>query len=117
MSSVKSGFNIKRIMDTSGILLVNLAKGHLAGNADQFGALLMADIEMSFLSRKSNERTPFALYVDEFQNIATDSFGTVLTEERKFGLWWHERPARDIRSREASDTFSDNGSSVFEATG
>jgi len=86
MSAVKSGFNIKRIMDTGGILLVNLAKGHLAGNADLFGALLMADIEMSFLSRKPNERTPFALYVDEFQNIATDSFGTVLTEARKFGL-------------------------------
>lgn len=86
MSIPISAFSIKDIMDTGGILLVNLAKGRLAGNADLFGALLMADIEMSFLSRKPNERSPFALYVDEFQNIATDSFGTVLTEARKFGL-------------------------------
>lgn len=81
-----SSFNIKEIMDTGGILLVNLAKGKLAGNADLFGALLMADIEMSFLARQPDERSPFALYVDEFQNIATESFETVLAEARKFGL-------------------------------
>jgi type IV secretory pathway TraG/TraD family ATPase VirD4 len=86
MSLPTSAFNIKEIMDGHGILLVNLAKAKLAGNADLFGALLMADIEMSFLSRKANERTPFALYVDEFQNIATESFDTVLAEARKFGL-------------------------------
>ncbi len=86
MSQPKSGFNVKEIMDSGGVLLVNLAKGRLAGNADLFGALLMSDIEMSFLSRKAGERKPFALYVDEFQNIATESFATVLTEARKFGL-------------------------------
>jgi hypothetical protein len=73
-------------MDSGGILLVNLAKGRLAGNADLFGSLVMADIEMSFLTRKEDERRPFALYVDEFQNIATESFGTVLAEARKYGL-------------------------------
>jgi len=41
---------------------------------------------MSFLSRREGKRRAFALYVDEFQNIATESFGTVLTEARKFGL-------------------------------
>jgi hypothetical protein len=82
----QSGFNIKDIMDSGGILLVNLAKGKLAGNADLFGALLMSDVEMSFLSRQPSERRPFALYVDEFQNIATESFETVLAEARKFGL-------------------------------
>jgi type IV secretory pathway TraG/TraD family ATPase VirD4 len=46
----------------------------------------MADIEMSFLSRQPGERRPFALYVDEFQNTATEAFETVLTEARKFGL-------------------------------
>jgi hypothetical protein len=86
LGQAKSGFNIKEIMDSGGILFVNLAKGKLAGNADLFGALLMADIEMSFLSRQPNQRRPFALYVDEFQNIATDSFATVLAEARKFGL-------------------------------
>jgi len=85
LSQPESSFNIKEIMDSGGILLVNLAKGRLAGNADLFGALLMADIEMSFLTR-TGERRPFALYVDEFQNIATESFDTVLAEARKFGL-------------------------------
>jgi hypothetical protein len=86
LGQAKSGFNIKEVMDKGGILLVNLAKGKLAGNADLFGALLMADIEMSFLNRQPGQRQPFALYVDEFQNIATDSFATVLAEARKFGL-------------------------------
>ncbi|MBU1023418.1 type IV secretion system DNA-binding domain-containing protein [bacterium] len=86
LAQKKSSFNIKHIMDTRGILLINLAKGKLAINADLFGALIMSDIEMSFLARKIEERFPFALYVDEFQNIATDSFGTVLAEARKFAL-------------------------------
>lgn len=86
LGQTKSGFNIKEIMDSGGILMVNLAKGKLAGNADLFGALLMADIEMSFLSRQPGQRRPYALYVDEFQNIATDSFEMVLAEARKFGL-------------------------------
>jgi hypothetical protein len=86
LSQTKSSFVIKDIMDSGGILLVNLAKGRLAGNADLFGSLVMADIEMSFLTRKEDERRPFALYVDEFQNIATESFGTVLAEARKYGL-------------------------------
>jgi len=86
MSQPKSGFNIKEIMDSGRILLVNLAKGKLAANADLFGALLMADLELSLLSRQPNERKPFALYIDEFQNIATESFDTVLAEARKFGL-------------------------------
>jgi hypothetical protein len=82
----KSAFSIRDVMDGGGVLLVNLAKGRLAGNADLFGALLMADIEISFLTRGKNNRRPFALYTDEFQNIATESFATVLTEARKFGL-------------------------------
>jgi hypothetical protein len=82
----KSAFSLREIMDSGGVLLVNLAKGRLAGSADLFGALLMADIETSFLTRSKDNRRPFALYTDEFQNIATDSFATVLTEARKFGL-------------------------------
>jgi hypothetical protein len=86
LSQPHSSFDIKQIMEKGGILLVNLGKGRLAGNADLFGALLMADIEMSFLTRMAGDRRPFALYVDEFQNIATESFETVLAEARKFGL-------------------------------
>ena len=77
LAQPESAFSIKDTMDSGGVLLVNLAKGRLAGNADLFGALLMADIEMSFLLRQP---------VDEFQNVDTESFETVLTEARKFGL-------------------------------
>lgn len=86
LGQAKSGFNIKEVMDSGGVLFVNLGKGRLGGGADLFGALLMADIETSFLTREHDQRRPFALYADEFQNIATDSFATVLTEARKFGL-------------------------------
>jgi hypothetical protein len=86
LGQAKSGFNMKEVMDTGGVLFVNLAKGRLGGSADLFGALLMADIETSFLTREHARRRPFALYADEFQNIATESFETVLTEARKFGL-------------------------------
>lgn len=86
LGQVESGFNIREIMDSGGILLVNLAKGRLGLSADLFGAMLMADIESSFLTRGMDSRRPFALYADEFQNIATESFATVLTEARKFGL-------------------------------
>ncbi|UNM08209.1 MAG: type IV secretion system DNA-binding domain-containing protein [Planctomycetales bacterium] len=86
LGQVESGFNVREIMDSGGILLVNLAKGRLGLSADLFGAMLMADIESSFLTRGMDSRRPFALYADEFQNIATESFATVLTEARKFGL-------------------------------
>ncbi|MEZ5337134.1 MAG: type IV secretory system conjugative DNA transfer family protein [bacterium] len=86
LGQVESGFNIREIMDSGGILLVNLAKGRLGLSADLFGAMLMADIESSFLTRGMDSRRPFALYADEFQNIATESFATFLTEARKFGL-------------------------------
>ena len=86
LGQVESGFNIREIMDSGGILLVNLVKGRLGLSADLFGAMLMADIESSFLTREAGNRKPFALYADEFQNIATESFATVLTEARKFGL-------------------------------
>src|SRR5690606_30973818 len=47
LGQVESGFNIREIMDSGGILLVNLAKGRLGLSADLFGAMLMADIESS----------------------------------------------------------------------
>src|SRR5690606_37475341 len=68
LGQAQSGFNIKDIMDSGGVLLVNLGKGRLGGGADLFGALLMADIETSFLTREAGQRRPFALYTDEFQN-------------------------------------------------
>jgi len=86
----KSSFNIRQIMDERKILIVNLSRG-LVGedNASLLGALLVTKIQLAAMSRAdipANQREPFYLYVDEFQNFATDSFATILSEARKYGL-------------------------------
>ncbi|HEU4913904.1 MAG TPA: DUF87 domain-containing protein [Candidatus Saccharimonadales bacterium] len=86
----KSSFNIRQIMDERKILIVNLSRG-LVGedNAALLGALIVTKIQMGAMSRADiavEERAPFYLYVDEFQNFATDSFATILSEARKYGL-------------------------------
>ncbi len=85
-----SSFNIRKIMDENKILIVNLSRG-LVGedNAAVLGALLVTKIQLAAMSRAdmpAESRTPFYLYVDEFQNFATDSFTTILSEARKYGL-------------------------------
>lgn len=86
----KSSFNIRQLMDQKKILIVNLSRG-LVGedNASLLGALIVTKIQMAAMSRAdipAEERLPFYLYVDEFQNFATDSFATILSEARKYGL-------------------------------
>lgn len=86
----KSSFNIRQIMDERKILIVNLSRG-LVGedNASILGALLVTKIQLASMSRAdipAEQRSPFYLYVDEFQNFATDSFATILSEARKYGL-------------------------------
>ncbi len=87
----KSTMNIRQIMDEGKILLVNLSRG-LVGedNAAILGALMVTKIQLSAMSRADianiEDRRPFYLYVDEFQNFATDSFATILSEARKYAL-------------------------------
>lgn len=86
----KSSFNIRQIMDERKILIVNLSRGLIGeDNASLLGALLVTKIQMGAMSRADlpeNERIPFYLYVDEFQNFATDSFAVILSEARKYAL-------------------------------
>ncbi len=86
----KSSFNIRKIMDERKILIVNLSRGLIGeDNASLLGALLVTKIQMGAMSRADidqTERVPFYLYVDEFQNFATDSFATILSEARKYAL-------------------------------
>jgi hypothetical protein len=87
----KSTFNIREIMDDGKILVVNLSKGLIGeDNASILGAFLVTKIQLAAMSRSDIEdikdRRPFYLYVDEFQNFATDSFATILSEARKYGL-------------------------------
>jgi hypothetical protein len=88
-SSTKSSFNLRQIMDQKKILLISLDKGKLKGSSDLLGSLLMAKIQMAAFSRSGMppaKRTPFYLYIDEFQDFANDSFSVILSEARKYGL-------------------------------
>lgn len=87
----KSTFNIRKMMDEGKILIVNLSKGLIGeDNAAILGAFMVTKIQLAAMSRSDIERIedrrPFYLYVDEFQNFATDSFATILSEARKYGL-------------------------------
>ena len=77
-------------MDQGRILVVNLAKGQIGeSNAHLLGALLVTGIANAALARADaapKDRRPFFLYCDEFQSFATESFGLILSEARKYGL-------------------------------
>ncbi len=87
----KSTFNIREIMDQGRILIVNLSKGLIGeDNAAILGSFIVTKIQLAAMSRSDiprvEDRRPFYLYVDEFQNFATDSFATILSEARKYAL-------------------------------
>lgn len=86
----KSSFNFREIMDTKKILLVNLSKGRLGDiNAHLIGLILVGKFLMAALSRADSvgkEFPSFFMYLDEFQNVSTDSIATILSEARKYRL-------------------------------
>ena len=90
LGQVKSGFNIRKIMDNKKIFLVNLSKGRLGDiNANLLGMIFVMKFQQAAMSRQDipeSERQDFCLYVDEFQNFATDSFESILSEARKYRL-------------------------------
>lgn len=86
----KSSFNLREIMDSGKILIMNLSRG-LVGedNAAILGSMMVTKIQLATMSRADipeDSRRPFYLYVDEFQNFATDSFAVILSEARKYKL-------------------------------
>ncbi|MBN1168713.1 type IV secretion system DNA-binding domain-containing protein [Candidatus Woesebacteria bacterium] len=85
-----SSVSLDDVMDDSKILLANLSQGRLGeDNAALLGAMLITKFQISAMHRvdvEKDKRVPFYLYVDEFQNFATDSFIKILSEARKFGL-------------------------------
>ncbi len=86
----KSVFNFRDIMDNKKILLVNLSKGRLGDiNANLIGLLIVNKIQMAALSRVDmygKKMQDFFLYIDEFQNVTTDSIESILSEARKYRL-------------------------------
>lgn len=90
VAQTKSTFNIRDIMDTRKIFVVNLSKGAIGeDNSKLLGGMLVTKLYTSAMERvdiEAKDRKPFFLYVDEFQNFATESFADILSEARKYGL-------------------------------
>jgi hypothetical protein len=86
----KSAIDLRKVMDEKKIFLVNLSKGAIGeDNARLLGALLTTSLQLAAMSRvdiKEEDRVDFYLYVDEFQNYATESFAAILSEARKYRL-------------------------------
>jgi hypothetical protein len=90
IGQTKSGFDLREIMDNKKILLVNLSKGRTGElNSQLLGMIFVMKFQAAAMGRANmpeNEREDFTLYVDEFQNFATDSFESILSEARKYRL-------------------------------
>ncbi len=86
----KSTIDIFDIMNSGKIFLVNVSKGRIGeDNSALLGAMLITKIQLAAMERvriPEHERVDFYLYVDEFQNFATDSFAGILSEARKYRL-------------------------------
>jgi len=90
IGQVKSTIDLREIMDNRKILLVNLAQGRLGEEtASLLGGMIITRLQATAMERvdiPEEQRTDFYLYVDEFQNFATDSFAKILSEARKYKL-------------------------------
>ena len=90
----KSSFNFREIMDSKKILLVNLSKGLLGEkNANLIGLVMIMKLQMAAMSRADSPDPsvfpPFYVYLDEFQNVVTESISAILSEARKYKLVLH----------------------------
>ncbi len=85
-----SSFDLRKVMDERKILIMNLSKGRMGEDASALlGAMMITKIQLAAMSRvdiPEEDRKDFYLYVDEFQNFATESFATILSEARKYRL-------------------------------
>lgn len=90
IGQTKSGFNLREIMDNKKILLVNLSKGKMGElNSKLLGIIFVMKFQAAAMGRANvpeDQRIDFSLYVDEFQNFATESFESILSEARKYRL-------------------------------
>lgn len=90
IGQVKSTIDMREIMDGQKILIANLSKGRIGeDNSRLLGALLITKLQLGAMSRvdiPEEQRKDFFLYVDEFQNFATESFANILSEARKYRL-------------------------------
>jgi DNA-directed RNA polymerase subunit RPC12/RpoP len=90
VAQVKSSINVRDIMDSQKIFIINLSKGRIGeDNSRLLGGLLITKMQLAAMERvdtPEHERKDFYLYVDEFQNFAVESFASILSEARKYRL-------------------------------
>ncbi|MGV3772117.1 MAG: TraM recognition domain-containing protein [Verrucomicrobiales bacterium] len=90
LGQVNSKIELRQVLDRKQIFIANLSKGLLGQDKSAIlGSFLVSQFELAALSRANialSERTPYSLYVDEFQSFASDSFSHILSESRKYGL-------------------------------
>ena len=90
VSQVKSTINIREIMDNRKIFIMNLSKGRIGEDSSRLlGGMLITKLQLGAMERvdiPEKDRQDFYLYVDEFQNFATESFANILSEARKYRL-------------------------------
>jgi hypothetical protein len=90
LGQADSSLDLRSVLDDGKVLIVNLSKGRIGEDGSQLlGALLVTGLQLAAMSRSDvpeERRRDFYLYVDEFQNFATESFATVLSEARKYRL-------------------------------
>jgi len=90
VGQTKSAFNIRELMDQEKVIIMNLSKGRIGeDNSALLGAMMITKIQLAAMARvdiPEDQRKDFYLYVDEFQNFATDSFANILSEARKYHL-------------------------------
>ncbi|MBI4234798.1 DUF87 domain-containing protein [Candidatus Peregrinibacteria bacterium] len=86
----KSTIDLRFAMDKGKIVIINLSKGKIGeDNSALLGAMFITKFQLDAMSRANlpeKDRQDFYLYVDEFQNFATESFATILSEARKYKL-------------------------------
>ncbi|OGE19181.1 hypothetical protein A3J19_01205 [Candidatus Daviesbacteria bacterium RIFCSPLOWO2_02_FULL_41_8] len=86
----RSTINFSEIMNSGKIVICNLSQGKLGEDTSRLlGTTIMTKIQQAALKRaniKESDRKPFYLYIDEFQNFATQSFTKMLSEGRKYKL-------------------------------
>lgn len=87
----KSTIDFEDIINKQKILICNFSKGLLGEDTSELlGIMVIAKLQLASLRRarlQQSERTPYYLYVDEFQNFATMSFVQMLSESRKYKLF------------------------------
>ncbi len=90
IGQVKSSIDLREVMDSGKILIMNLSKGRIGeDNSALLGAMMITKIQLAAMSRVDileKDRKDFYLYIDEFQNFSTDSFANILSEARKYRL-------------------------------